>query len=130
MTCEPLNSAIIASDTMVSPIKSFSLKDFVDHPAIVMIAKRGSGMSWCVRSVIDQMVNKPINNDPIDENPIDENSMDDQVCQSTPDPSLAIIADTMITPVKSMSLNNHPSIVMIAKRTSGKAWCVPQSLIR
>jgi len=34
------------------PIKSFMLKQFVEHPAIVMIAKRGSGKSWVVRSIL------------------------------------------------------------------------------
>ena len=35
------------------PIKTFLLKQFVMDPAIIMIAKRGSGKSWVVRALLD-----------------------------------------------------------------------------
>lgn len=35
------------------PIKTFTFKMFVSDPAIIMIAKRGSGKSWVVRAVIE-----------------------------------------------------------------------------
>jgi hypothetical protein len=41
------------------PIKGFSLKNFVDHPAIVMVAKRGSGKSWVVRAILDHFKDIP-----------------------------------------------------------------------
>jgi len=34
------------------PIRQFKLENMVDNPAIVMIAKRGSGKSWVVRAII------------------------------------------------------------------------------
>jgi hypothetical protein len=34
------------------PVKEFDLGQMVKHPAIVMIAKRGSGKSWVVRAVL------------------------------------------------------------------------------
>ena len=39
-------------DKMGFPIHEFNLKDMVDHPAIVMVAKRGSGKSWVVRAIL------------------------------------------------------------------------------
>jgi hypothetical protein len=42
------------------PIKEFSLKQFVEHPAIVMVAKRGSGKSWVVRAILDFFKNIPV----------------------------------------------------------------------
>lgn len=34
------------------PISEFNLSNMVDHPSIVMIAKRGSGKSWVVRAIL------------------------------------------------------------------------------
>jgi hypothetical protein len=34
------------------PINEFDLNSMVDHPSIVMIAKRGSGKSWVVRAIL------------------------------------------------------------------------------
>jgi hypothetical protein len=34
------------------PIRQFKLTDMVENPAIIMIAKRGSGKSWIVRSIM------------------------------------------------------------------------------
>lgn len=34
------------------PINEFDLNQMVDHPSIVMIAKRGSGKSWVVRAIL------------------------------------------------------------------------------
>ena len=42
------------------PIQTFSLKNFVEHPAIVMIAKRGSGKSWVVRAILNHFKNIPV----------------------------------------------------------------------
>jgi len=36
-------------------IKSFDLKLFVDNPAIVIVAKRGSGKSWIVRDILHHL---------------------------------------------------------------------------
>lgn len=35
------------------PIKTFTFDMFVEHPSIVMIAKRGSGKSWVVRAILE-----------------------------------------------------------------------------
>jgi hypothetical protein len=42
------------------PINPFSLSQFVAHPAIVMIAKRGSGKSWVVRAILDYFKDIPV----------------------------------------------------------------------
>lgn len=42
------------------PIKAFTLKMFVEHPAIIMIAKRGSGKSWVVRAILRHFNDIPI----------------------------------------------------------------------
>lgn len=34
------------------PIRQFKLSDMVKNPAIIMIAKRGSGKSWVVRAIM------------------------------------------------------------------------------
>lgn len=34
------------------PIRQFKLENMVENPAIVMIAKRGSGKSWVVRAIL------------------------------------------------------------------------------
>ena len=41
------------------PIRQFKLSDMVENPAIIMIAKRGSGKSWVVRSVMHHFRNIP-----------------------------------------------------------------------
>jgi hypothetical protein len=41
------------------PIKQFKLADMVENPAIIMIAKRGSGKSWVVRAVMFHFNNIP-----------------------------------------------------------------------
>ena len=41
------------------PIKWFSFKNFVSDPAIVMIAKRGSGKSYVVRAILDHFKDIP-----------------------------------------------------------------------
>lgn len=42
------------------PIKTFSLKQFVSDPAIVMIAKRGAGKSWIVRAILEFFKDIPV----------------------------------------------------------------------
>ncbi len=42
------------------PIKTFTLDMFVTDPAIIMIAKRGSGKSWVVRAVLDFFKDIPV----------------------------------------------------------------------
>lgn len=42
------------------PIKMFSFKQFVISPAIVMIAKRGSGKSWIVRAILEYFKDIPV----------------------------------------------------------------------
>uniref|UniRef100_A0A6C0AD95 Packaging ATPase n=1 Tax=viral metagenome TaxID=1070528 RepID=A0A6C0AD95_9ZZZZ len=37
------------------PIKNFKLKSMVDNPSIIMIAKRGSGKSWVIRSILKHL---------------------------------------------------------------------------
>ena len=34
------------------PVRQFKLSDMVENPAIIMIAKRGSGKSWVVRAIM------------------------------------------------------------------------------
>ena len=41
------------------PIKAFTFKMFADDPAIVMIAKRGSGKSWVVRDILNHFKDIP-----------------------------------------------------------------------
>jgi hypothetical protein len=41
-------------------IKEFTFDKFVAHPAIVMIAKRGSGKSWVVRAVLNYFRDIPV----------------------------------------------------------------------
>lgn len=41
------------------PIKTFNFDQFVEDPAIVMIAKRGSGKSWVVRSLLEYFKDIP-----------------------------------------------------------------------
>jgi hypothetical protein len=40
------------------PINEFDLNQMVDHPSIVMIAKRGSGKSWVVRAILQHFSKK------------------------------------------------------------------------
>lgn len=40
------------------PINEFDLNQMVDHPSIVMIAKRGSGKSWVVRAILQHFSRK------------------------------------------------------------------------
>ena len=42
------------------PIKKFDLSDMVDHPSIVMIAKRGSGKSWICRAILKHLNTIPV----------------------------------------------------------------------
>jgi hypothetical protein len=42
------------------PIKTFTLDMFVTDPAIIMIAKRGSGKSWVVRGILDFFKDIPV----------------------------------------------------------------------
>ena len=42
------------------PIKTFNLNQFVDDPAIIMIAKRGSGKSWVVRGILEYYKDIPV----------------------------------------------------------------------
>jgi len=42
------------------PIKMFNFKMFVVSPAIVMIAKRGSGKSWVVRAILEYFKDIPV----------------------------------------------------------------------
>lgn len=42
------------------PIGEFQLSDMVKNPAIVMIAKRGSGKSWICRSILNHFSNIPV----------------------------------------------------------------------
>jgi hypothetical protein len=42
----------------VCPINEFDLNQMVDHPSIVMIAKRGSGKSWVVRAILQHFSKK------------------------------------------------------------------------
>ena len=42
------------------PIKRFDLSDMVQHPSIVMIAKRGSGKSWICRAILKHMCSIPV----------------------------------------------------------------------
>lgn len=42
------------------PIKEFTLDMFVTDPAIIMIAKRGSGKSWVVRSIMQHYKEIPV----------------------------------------------------------------------
>jgi len=41
------------------PIKGFSFNQFVSDPAIVMVAKRGSGKSWVVRAILNHFKDIP-----------------------------------------------------------------------
>lgn len=41
-------------------IRTFTFDQFVQDPAIIMIAKRGSGKSWVVRAVLDFFKNIPV----------------------------------------------------------------------
>jgi hypothetical protein len=42
------------------PIRQFILKDMVENPAIIMIAKRGSGKSWIVRDIMFHFSKIPV----------------------------------------------------------------------
>ena len=42
------------------PIRQFKFVDMVDHPAIVMVAKRGSGKSWVVRAIMHHYRKIPV----------------------------------------------------------------------
>ena len=42
------------------PIKEFKLSEMVEDPAIVMVAKRGSGKSWICRAILKQMNHIPV----------------------------------------------------------------------
>jgi hypothetical protein len=42
------------------PIKTFTFDMFVEHPSIVMIAKRGSGKSWVVRAILEYFRDIPV----------------------------------------------------------------------
>jgi hypothetical protein len=42
------------------PIKKFDLSEMVQHPAIVMIAKRGSGKSWICRAILKHLHTIPV----------------------------------------------------------------------
>ncbi len=42
------------------PIKEFKFEYMVDHPAIVMIAKRGSGKSWVCRALVKHFEKIPV----------------------------------------------------------------------
>ena len=42
------------------PIRQFTLKDMVENPAIIMIAKRGSGKSWIVRDIMFHFSKIPV----------------------------------------------------------------------
>jgi hypothetical protein len=42
------------------PIKTFTFDMFVEHPSIVMIAKRGSGKSWVVRAILEHFRDIPV----------------------------------------------------------------------
>lgn len=42
------------------PIKLFTFDMFVDYPAIIMIAKRGSGKSWVVRAILNHFREIPV----------------------------------------------------------------------
>jgi hypothetical protein len=41
------------------PIKTFNFSQFVEDPAIIMIAKRGSGKSWVVRALLEYFKDIP-----------------------------------------------------------------------
>jgi hypothetical protein len=42
------------------PIRSFHLEDMADFPAIVMVAKRGSGKSWVCRAILKRYKHFPV----------------------------------------------------------------------
>lgn len=41
-------------------IPEFTFDEMVDHPSIVMVAKRGSGKSWVARSILDHFSDIPV----------------------------------------------------------------------
>lgn len=42
------------------PIMEFKLEQMVEHPSIIMIAKRGSGKSWIVKAILKKFKNIPM----------------------------------------------------------------------
>lgn len=53
-----LKEVTIEGDTL--PIKTFKLKQMVENPSIVMIAKRGSGKSWVCRAILKHLDSRGI----------------------------------------------------------------------
>ena len=49
----------VGFDGSTLPIREFKLEDMADNPAIVIIAKRGSGKSWLCRKILKQYASIP-----------------------------------------------------------------------
>lgn len=60
MSEQDTKEIVLKGKTDKLPIKTFTLDMFVTDPAIIMIAKRGSGKSWVVRAILDFFKDIPV----------------------------------------------------------------------